>query len=518
MKTELKKTDPTLKENFAVHLFKLKPSALKPGTLGVALAIAIAGCATVPPDRNIYPQQDMAKVQLAAGIKLASEGWPDKQWWTQYADPQLNSLIAQALAGSPSLEIAAARIDAAHATLEFNGADKAANVNLNTQGNRQRYSSNGLFPAPIGGNYFTETVVQVQARYDFDWWGKHRAQIASALGEVNARRADYAQAEQTLAASIAQSYFNLQGGWARLENLRQTVATQKNIVTDKSRRIAGGLGTIDQQRMAEGELSTLNKQVAQLEAQVATEREVLRALVGADGSALADLKPQAIPSAPHALPAQLGMDLLARRADLQAARWRVEASLSQIEVAQAAFYPDVSINGAIGLDSLSLSHLLENSSRTLFAGPALTLPLFDSRRLEARLGSVRSERNELIADYNQSVLNAVRDVAQQALSVRGLEQQIAEQDEVIRANRDLLKTAQAKFKQGLADRGSVLNAELALSRQQDISLQLRNQQLQTEVALTKALGGGYRADSGPAPTPTTANTAIGAATVAQTTK
>ncbi|MES2103356.1 MAG: efflux transporter outer membrane subunit [Pseudomonadota bacterium] len=501
------------KENFTVLTSAWKPLAL---SLALALALGMAGCASVPPDQHIYPQQDMARVQLAADIRLASEGWPDKQWWTRYNDAQLNSLIAQALAGSPTLEIAAARIDSARAALEFNGADKGASVDFVAQENRQRYSGNGLFPAPIGGNYFTESAVQIQARYDFDWWDKHRAQIASALGEVNARRADYAEAEQTLAAAVAQSYFSLQGGWARLANLRQTTAAQQGLVRDKSKRIAAGIATIDQQRMAEGELSSLNRQAAQLEAQIAAEREALRALVAGDGNALAGLKPQAVPDIPHALPAQMGLELLARRPDLQAARWRVEASLNRVEAAQAAFYPDINLSGSVGLDSLSLGNLLNSASRTLFIGPTLTLPLFDSRRLEARLGSVRSERNELIADYNQSVLNAVRDVAQQAVGVRGMENQIRQQDEVIRAGRDLLKTAHAKFRQGLAERSTVLNAELALSRQEDASLQLKYQQLLAEVSLARALGGGYRVDTVNA-TGTT-STAITGAALTQTTK
>ncbi|MFZ6648488.1 efflux transporter outer membrane subunit [Undibacterium sp. TJN25] len=470
-----------------------KPRAL-PLLAAMALTIGMAGCASVPEDHNLYPQQDIASAQVAAGIRLAREGWPDRQWWTQYGDAQLNSLVAQALSASPTLEVAAARIDAARASLEFNNADKGANINLNAQANRQRYSSNGLFPAPIGGATYSETILQVQARYDFDWWGKHRAQIASALGETNARRADYAQAEQTLAAAIAQSYFSLQGGWAQLANLRQTIAIQNSLVADKARRIASGLATADQQRMAESDLSMLNRQAAQLEAQAGMEKEALRALVAGDSNALAGLKPQQLADVPHTLPASLGMELLARRADLQAARWRVEAALSSVDAAKAAFYPDISLTGSVGLDSLSLDKLFAGNSRTLFIGPTLTLPLFDSRRLEARLGSVRSERNEMIADYNQSVFNAVRDVAQQAVNMRGVENQIAQQDEVVHASRDLLKTAQARLKQGLAERGAVLNAELALSKQEYASLQLKDQQLQTEVSLVKALGGGYRAD------------------------
>ncbi|MDB5768845.1 MAG: hypothetical protein JWQ61_3659 [Collimonas fungivorans] len=494
MRSLLTKTILQSGENLAVHISTLKPLALS-----LAIALAVAACASVPPDRNTYPQQDLAKVQLASDIKLASEGWPDKQWWTRYGDPQLNRLVTQALAASPTLEIAAARIDSARTTLAFNRADKGANVNLNVEGTRQRYSSNGLFPAPIGGAYFTEAIVQVQASYDFDWWGKHRAQIISALGEVNAQRADYAQAEQLLAAATAQSYFSLQGGWARLANLRQTISTQTDIVADTTKRVAHGLAAIDQQRMAESELGTLNKQAAQLEAQTAAEREALRALVAGDSNALADLKPQQLSKQlneiAHALPARLGMELLARRPDLQAAHWRVEASLSRIEATQAAFYPDINLSASAGLDSISMGNVLSAASRTLFLGPTLSLPLFDSKRLDARLESSRSERNGLIADYNQSVLNAVRDVAQQAISVRGLESQIGRQDEVMRASRDLLQTAQAKFRQGLADRNAVLNAGLSLSRQEDESLQLHSQQLQADVSLIKALGGGYRTDS-----------------------
>ncbi len=173
----------------------------------------------------------------------------------------------------------------------------------------------------------------------------------------------------------------------------------------------------------------------------------------------------------------------------------MEAALSSVDAAKAAFYPDISLTGSVGLDSLSLDKLFAGNSRTLFIGPTLTLPLFDSRRLEARLGSVRSERNEMIADYNQSVFNAVRDVAQQAVNMRGVENQIAQQDEVVHASRDLLKTAQARLKQGLAERSAVLNAELMVSKQEYASLQLKDQQLQTEVSLVKALGGGYHADT-----------------------
>jgi multidrug efflux system outer membrane protein len=335
----------------------------------------------------------------------------------------------------------------------------------------------------------------VAANYDFDWWGKHRASIGAALGEVNARRAEYAQAEQTLAAAVAQSYFTLQGGWARLANVQNMLAIQRELVADKAKRIAHGVESIDAERMAEADLGNLKQQAALLETQIAREREALRALLGADAQALTDFSPRPLPVPPSALPASLGIELLARRPDLQAARWRVEASLDRIEAAQAAFYPDINLAGSFGSDVLSLDQLFNAPSRTLFIGPTLSLPLFDSGRLKASLGVARTKHNEMIADYNQSVFNAVRDVAQEGAGLQGLQHQIDEQAATAAAIDAVLRSAQARFKQGLADRSALLTAELATNKQQDAGLQLKSQLLLTDVALNKALGGGYQAQA-----------------------
>jgi multidrug efflux system outer membrane protein len=316
--------------------------------------------------------------------------------------------------------------------------------------------------------------------------------IAASLGEVNARQADYAQAEQTLAAVIAQNYFTLQAGWARLANLEQVRLTQRALVADKAKRLAHGLASSDEQRTVEATLNALNKQYASIDTQNMREREALRALLGADSSALAELTTHALPQISGAFPSSLGIELLARRPDLQAARARVDASLNRIESTQAAFYPDINLTGYFGADSLSLETLLQAPSRTLFIGPTLTLPLFNSARLQARLGAARSLRNELIADYNQTVFNAVRDVAQAGVGLQGLEKQSREQAAATETAHAILRSTQARFQQGLADNASILNAQAAVLEQQDMGLQLQAQELLAEVALTKALGGGYR--------------------------
>jgi multidrug efflux system outer membrane protein len=458
--------------------------------LGLTLAV-LAGCAHIGADTHPAHRRDPATALLPADIKLAREGWPEAQWWTAYHDGQLNALMAGALAAGPSLEVAAARIGSARAALSRSAADVGVDVSAYANANRQRYSGTGLFPAPIGGAWFTSETLRLDVRYDFDWWGKNRARVAAAVGALNADRAAYAEAEQLLAAQIAQSYFRLQGGWARMANLDALAAAQQALVDDRQKRIARGLATADDRRAAESDLSLIRKQQAQLDADIGHEREALRALAGADNTALADLKPRPAADVPHALPARLGIELLARRPDLQAARWKVESSLSTIDAAKAAFYPDLNLTGSVGLDTVKVENLLQAASRTLYLGPTLTLPLFDSRRLDAQLDGARTARDERIAEYNQAIVEAVREVGQDGVQLRGIERQIAQQDAATGAARAQLASARARFDHGLADNGALLAARMALLKQQDADLYLRQVQRLAEVALTNALGGGY---------------------------
>ncbi|MYN41691.1 efflux transporter outer membrane subunit [Duganella sp. FT109W] len=461
----------------------------------LVMALALAGCAAIAPDTHPLARRDIASAELSSSIKLAHEGWPEAQWWTAYHDDQLNAIIKQALAGGPSLEVAAAHIGTARSTLSRSLADLGLETSLYANANRQRYSGTGLFPAPIGGAYYSEETLRLDLRYNFDWWGKNRAQVAAAVGELNAGRATYAEAEQALAASIAQSYFRLQGAWARLANAEQLAATQTALAQDQARRVARGLATADEQRAADMELSLIRKQQMQLKSDIEHEREALRALAGADNTALADLKPVTLSPAPHALPARLGIELLARRPDLQAARWKLEASLSRIDAAKAAFYPDVNLTGSIGLDTVKMENLLQAASRTLYVGPTLSLPLFDSKRLDAQLDGTRTARNERIAEYNQTIIEAVRDVAQGGAQLQGIEQQITQQTAATASARAQVASAQARMDHGLANNASLLNARLALLKQQDADLYLQQIQLLAEVALTNALGGGYHEEA-----------------------
>ncbi len=468
-----------------------------PTLLPIAAAAALAllsGCVAVPPDTGRGAGPDFAKARTAPALQLPADAWPAEQWWLDYRDPQLNALVARALDANPTLAVAAARVATAQAATAAQRAAQGAQVGLATGLNRQRYSSNGFFPPPIGGAWYNDASVQLRASYEVDWWGKHRALIAAALGEENASRAESAQARQLLAASVVQSYQRLQLLWARQDNVAALAAVQRALVADRKARIAHGLADGDALRGAELELAQLAEQAARHDTDAAREKEALRALVGGDADALANLAHFQPTPGQDALPRTLGMELLARRPDLQAARWRVEAQLGRVAASEAAFRPDLNLAGAIGLDAVSLGKLLRWPSRTPLLGATLDLPLFDSGRLSAQLGQARAGRDELLAEYNDSVLAAVRDVALEAATLQGIAREAEAHAATVDASRRLAANAEARQARGLADRASVLQARQAVLRQHDVDLQLLDARLQTQVALIKALGGGYRAE------------------------
>lgn len=462
----------------------------------LAIGLSLAACMGVPPESGTLHQTDGNTMQLSDDLRPVAEGaWPRDDWWQRYGDVQLNRLIEQALHNSPSLEAAVARVNAAQAALVITRASDGVGVGVDASPNRQRYSANGLFPAPIGGGTFSDFNVQLGVRKDLDVWGKNRALIASAAGEKAARQAEQAQVRQALALSVAQSYFELQADAAVVADLQAQMDVQQALVTDKQKRQARGLAAADEALVEQSRLAELKRRLAEMQAHALAEREALRALVGGNVPWINQLAIRPLPMPHEGVPAKLGFELLARRPDLQAAHLRVEAAMSRVEAAQAAFYPALNLSASLGLDALSLSDLFEASSRTFFVGPALSLPIFKRDSLKGQLASVRSGRDELIANYNQQVLEATREVAQSVVAITGLEKQLEQQQAMSANTAALRRNTQAKLDHGLADRASLLRADVAMHQDKQAELSLLRQRLQADLRLTRALGGGYHAVS-----------------------
>jgi multidrug efflux system outer membrane protein len=221
-------------------------------------------------------------------------------------------------------------------------------------------------------------------------------------------------------------------------------------------------------------------------------RAALATLIGIAPAQLPELKARPLPSVERGVPADAGLDLIARRPDIAASRWQVEAALKQTDAARAEFFPDISITALAGLSSIDMGKLLTAGSRTFALTPALHLPIFNGGALEANYGLSKTQLDAAVAQYNSTVLTAAREVATQALSAEQIAARQHEQQAQIDADQQLLTNAQARAHQGVRDARERLGAQAELLQQRDAATQLQAQALSTDLALIKALGGGYR--------------------------
>lgn len=467
--------------------------------LAVCLPGLLSGCALMhsdtAPQARIAPDQ----ISLAGDIHLARDGWPDARWWKRYGDPQLDALIELALKDSPTIGAAQARAAQSGSQVDLVKAGSGLQVSALGLLNQQRPSANG-FLAPyaldlpklgLNGPWYTEGTIGLFAGLNIDLWGRQHALVEAAIGARNARVAEAAAVELGISAEVSQLYFSMQTSYRLLDLLQQTHDVLAFALEAHKGKAGTGLEAQVPMRGARGQLLGVERQIAAVQGQIVQTREMLRALAGA--GELPDIRPAALPQAATGLPAELSYQLLARRPDLQAMRWYVQASLSEIDAAKAAFYPSLDIKAFFGLDSLQLSKLFRSASQQINLIPGLYLPIFDSGRLNANLHAARAGSNALIDQYNQAVLNAVRDVAVSGSRLQTLDEERQLQSEKVEVAHFAQEAADAAHQRGLGSRVSAEEARLPLIAEQTALLLIDGERLNQDVALTRALGGGYQA-------------------------
>lgn len=463
------------------------------------LALGLGGCAQMkePPAKlAVLPPE---QIRLASDIPVAQQGWPAPQWWKRYDDPQLNALIDVALRGGPSLAVAEARLRVSEGAAQLSDANRGPAVGLGASIDRTQPSENG-FLGPFShvdpatgqphGRWYTDETIGLLGSYSLDIWGRKRAQFTVAVGQRNAMRAELDQATLLLVSAVTRTYCQIQADHAALALQRRALSLTQGLLQAHQDRFQRGLETRLPVEVARTQLLTLEQQISVTNDHLLQSREALRALLGADAAPLA-VQAQPLPPAAGVMPPALDYKLLARRPDLQAWRWSVQASLSDIEAARAAFYPSFDIKAFIGFDAVHAGDLFSKASRQINVIPGLSLPIFDSGRLNAELAIAKSREEVQIAMYNQAVVNAVAEVAHAALALDELLQQRRLQDAKLEAVGFTYASAQAHFERGLDDRLHAMEAELLVIREQEQAIALHNRQLITEIALTMALGGGY---------------------------
>jgi NodT family efflux transporter outer membrane factor (OMF) lipoprotein len=350
-----------------------------------------------------------------------------------------------------------------------------------------------LFPKqflPLG--YQDYGQVTLNLNWELDFWGKNRAAVRAAASDARAAAADAAEARLVLTTDIASQYATLARLYADREVAVESTKVREETAGLTAQRVANGLDTQAELKQAQAGSPAARANVAALDEDIAQTRDALAALVGAGPDRGLNLAPpKAARLAAFGLPSDLRISLIGRRPDVIAARWRAEAATHRIKQAKAEFYPDVSISGYFGQQSLHLSQLLTPGAALGSIGPAVTLPIFEGGRLRANLRGARADRDEAVAAYDAAVTEALREVADVAASERALGQRLGESRKALDFYEGAYKVARLRYEGGLSTFQSVLLAEDAVLTQRLIVSDLESRAFTLDVALVRALGGGF---------------------------
>ena len=451
------------------------------------ISLALAGCVNYS---GISPQ---AVITSTDDLKLSSAAiqWPGAASWETLNDPVLTSLMEQALEKNPTIKLAKARLDKVAAIARATDASKLPTVGVAASVTPEHFTENYIYPPPFAGSVYSTNLLMLNAKYEFDFWGKNRAALDAALSNERAARAEIQSARLLIEASVAKSYFSLARAIEQKKILEATLAQREELLNVAHQRLNAGLDTEQEMQISRGSVPAIRAEIIKQEEQMSLSRNALAALIGkgpeATQNIVATLPSKVNMNVPDAIPAEL----IGRRADISAARDRALAASKQIDVTKTEFYPNINLTAFAGFSSLGFSHWLDGSSRDYAVGPAISLPIFDGGRLRADLSSKTAEYDMAVESYNQTLIEAVHDVADQISSLRSiakLQKQQAEQQASAQAVFDL---AQQREKAGLVSRVTVLNAQSALLNQQSAEIELKTRAVDLTINLVRALGGGF---------------------------
>ena len=471
--------------------YSLRP--LRP-VLVSALALALAACASsrgLEPQGRLLDADSLQTQRTLAANGLSQPGWPATDWWRALGDPQLDALISEGLQRNPGLDAADARLRQARAQI---GTARAARLpSLSASGGYTGVRlPESMVGDELGGSYAGSGQAYLSFSYGIDLWGGKRAAWEAAVDSGHAAEVDAQAARLNLSAAIAEAYAQLGYAWKLHDVASEELArSQKTLALTRQRR-AAGIDSDLQTRQAEARIPAAQQQQQAAQQQIDEARTALAALVGqGPDRGLQIERPQVLNPLALQLPGVLPSELLGRRPDIVAARWRVEAANRQINAAKAEFYPSLNLTALGGVVSSEVDQLLKSGSTFAFLGPALSLPIFDGGRLRANLGKTDAQYDLAVADYNQSVVNALRDVADQVNAVRSLADQASAQAQAVSTARAAHDLAEQRYRAGIGSYLDVLSVEEQLLVSQQRLADLQSRQILVSVRLSQALGGGF---------------------------
>jgi NodT family efflux transporter outer membrane factor (OMF) lipoprotein len=459
--------------------------------------LGLTGCASFDGIQGAQHlnQPDNYATQRSLAQGAGNGQWPDSNWVEQFGDPQLNALIAEALANNPTLAQAKARLDQASALAESKGAPLLPTVNAEAGLTRNLFPATTIYPAPYGGSWYNEKSAFLQLNYELDLWGKNHAALEQAVSQAKAAAANAQETRLVLTTSIASAYNQLATQYALHTLLERTLAQRESLQKLTAQRVHSGLDTQIERSQSQGSVADARAQLLQSEGQITVTRQQIGTLLGKGPDRGLQI------NAPHLnllatplLPAQLPLNLLGRRPDIVAARWQVEAANKDIDTSKARFYPDINLSASAGFDSLLNTNPFTAASKSISFGPAISLPIFEGGALRANLKGAYAAYDLAVATYNQTLNQAFGEVAQQLTGIRSIDQQLPIRRDALASTQRAYDLAKERYRIGLTTQLTVLNAETALLNEQQQLINLEASRRNQQIGLFKALGGGFDAE------------------------
>jgi NodT family efflux transporter outer membrane factor (OMF) lipoprotein len=461
----------------------------------------LAGCASsrgLSPEGRLLDAGSLHGERTLGATQLSPAAWPAGDWWNSLGDTRLDALIAEALQSSPDLQVADARVRQASAAALAADAARQPTLDGNAGISRSR-SARVDDPNGQGGYYGTLRTLSLDAGYTFDLWGGQRAAWEAALGRARASEVDGQAARLTLAADVARAYNALGLASDTRDIAEQDLKRARDLLGLAQRRVDAGVDSEYQLQQTQSIEAAAQATLTAAQQQVRSAQIRLAVLLGKGPDRGAELpRPQLIAPTAVSLPAQLPAELIGRRPDLVAARWRVEAADKDIASSKTEFYPNLNLSAAAGVKSVLGDALFGAPSRFFNVGPALSLPIFDGGRRRADLAGRDADYDLAVAQYNQTLVGALGDIGEAITRQRSLEQQIQEQQRARDIARSSYEIAMRRYGDGIGNYLDALSVEQQLLQAERQLASLYADRVDNAVLLMQALGGGFQSSAAPA--------------------
>lgn len=459
--------------------------------LGAALLSACASTGGLHSTATPLAADSLHSQQSLAGTALSASAWPRPDWWKTAGDPQLDELVATALADNPDMALADARVQAALAAA--GAADAAREPTLNANASISGLRAPPMLPPLATGHLGWIRYGYLDFKWDLDLWGGKRAAWEAAVGEARAAAVDAQGARLELSTDVVQAYFDLAGAYAQRDLAGAELQRAEDFLKLTQRLVANGIANKLSLAQLESETASDRVHLKAAENAVRTSGLVLAALLGKGPDYALGIRRPTLPALPTlVLPSDIPADLLGRRPDVVAARWRVEAASRGIQAAKTQFLPNISIGSLAGLIAPTSMNLFALPNRFYTISPALSLPLFEGGALRANLSGKDATRDLAVAQYNHTLVQAINQVAAQVDDLRSLTSQVNDAETAQQSAAQAYRLSMLRFRAGI---GSFLEAlsvreELITAEQQLAGLQL--QRSNAWAALNEQLGGGFQ--------------------------